>query len=78
MKDLRGAKRILGIEILRDRNKRTLFRNQKWYFDKVLIKFSMQAVVPTSVHLASHYILSYKQCPSTNLEKKKNYVCSIF
>lgn len=29
MKDLRGAKRILGIEILRDRNKRTLFRNQK-------------------------------------------------
>lgn len=35
----------------------------------------MQAVVPTSVHLASHYILSYKQCPSTNLEKKKKIMC---
>lgn len=39
MKDLGGAKKILGIEISRFKDKRILVLSQKSYLDKVLKRF---------------------------------------
>ena len=42
MKDLGPAKKILGMEILRDRNERTLRLSQEAYVKKVLARFGME------------------------------------
>lgn len=42
MKNLGVAKKILGIEILRDRKVDTLFLSQKTYIEKLLERFGMQ------------------------------------
>ena len=41
MKDLGAAKRILGIDIIRDRKRGTLALNQTKYIQKVLKEFAM-------------------------------------
>ncbi|KAG8480232.1 hypothetical protein CXB51_024818 [Gossypium anomalum] len=46
MKDLGPAKKILGIEILRDRKASKLYRSQKGYIEKVLCRFNMQSAKP--------------------------------
>ena len=42
MKDLGEARYVLGIQIIRDRNKKLLALSQASYIDKVLARFSMQ------------------------------------
>ena len=42
MKNLGAAKKILGIEIHRDRKADTLFLSQKTYIEKLLERFGMQ------------------------------------
>ena len=42
MKDLGNASYVLGIQIIRDRNKRQLALSQASYIDKVIERFSMQ------------------------------------
>ena len=46
MKDLGPAKKILGMEILRDRNGRTLRLSQEAYVKKVLARFGMEDAKP--------------------------------
>ncbi|KAF3646007.1 hypothetical protein T459_31229 [Capsicum annuum] len=58
MKHLRAAKKILGIEIMRDREKFKLYLSQKRYIDKVLHKFNMQNVKPVSTLLVDNFKLS--------------------
>ena len=41
MKDMGVTRKILGIEIIRDRGKRKLFLSQQNYLEKVLVKFGM-------------------------------------
>ena len=41
MKDLGAAKRILGMQISRDRKKKTLTLSQQAYIEKVLERFAM-------------------------------------
>lgn len=41
MKDVGKDKRILGMEIIRDRSKRELFLNQSRHIKKVLKKFNI-------------------------------------
>ena len=41
MKDLGSAKKILGMEILRDRQACMLYLNQKGYIKKVLDRFNI-------------------------------------
>ena len=41
MKDLGPARKILGMEIMRNRKSKTLFLSQKRYLTKVLQKFGM-------------------------------------
>lgn len=52
MKELGLAKKILGIEIIRDRNKGTLFLSQWGYLEKVLSKFGMKDSKPVVTAMA--------------------------
>ena len=59
MKDLGEAKKILGMEIARDRQRGTLFLTQKQYLKKVLQRFSMsEKTKPVSTPLSPHFKLS--------------------
>ncbi len=57
MKDLGATKKILGMEIHRDREAGKLFLSQKIYIEKVLERFSMQQSKPVSTPLAAHFKL---------------------
>ncbi|KAG8498115.1 hypothetical protein CXB51_006865 [Gossypium anomalum] len=63
MKDLGPAKKILGMEILRDRKASKLYLSQKGYIEKVLCRFNMQSAKPVSTPLAAHFRLSSALSP---------------
>jgi len=70
MKDLGAAKKILGIEIHRDRRAGQLRLSQSGYLQKVLQRFNMQDSKSVSTPLASHFKLSAKMSPSSEDEIK--------
>lgn len=49
MKCLEATKKILRIEILRDRQERKLYLSKKWDVEEVFHKFNMQSVKPVSI-----------------------------
>ncbi|KAK3009945.1 hypothetical protein RJ639_012117 [Escallonia herrerae] len=65
MKDLGSAKKILGMEIHRDRKARKLWVTQKCYVEKVLERFSMLNATPINTPLGAHFQLPSQLCPST-------------
>ncbi|KAL2250907.1 UNVERIFIED_CONTAM: Retrovirus-related Pol polyprotein from transposon TNT 1-94 [Sesamum indicum] len=75
MKNLGDAKKILGMDIHRNRKRFSILLNQKSYIHSVLKRFSMENSKPTSVPLAAHFQLSKDQCPKTSSEKDK--MCKI-
>jgi len=68
MKDLGTAKKILGMEIHRDRSSKKLWLSQQGYVEKVLDRFGMSNAKPMSTPLANHFKLSSNQCPKTHKE----------
>ena len=58
MKDLGAAKKILGMEIHKDRASRRLWLSQHSYVKRVLEKFNMDNAKPVSIPLANHFRLS--------------------
>ncbi|KAE8708925.1 Serine/threonine-protein kinase HT1 [Hibiscus syriacus] len=68
MKDLGAAKKILGMEICRDRDSRRLWLSQRGYVEKILERFAMSSAKPVSTPLANHFKLSSEQCPKTDKE----------
>ena len=58
MKDLGAAKKILGMEILRDRATGRLSLSHKGYIEKVLCRFNMQNANLVTTPLAAHFRLS--------------------
>ena len=58
MKDVGAAKKILGMEITRDRNSGLLFLSQQSYIKKVLHHFNMHDAKPVSSPIAPHFKLS--------------------
>lgn len=54
MNDLGSAKKILGIDIFRNRPN-TIFPSQKDYLEKILNRFGMQQAKPVSTPLAHHF-----------------------
>ncbi|RDY05998.1 hypothetical protein CR513_10088, partial [Mucuna pruriens] len=58
MKDLGKAKKILGEDIFRNRQKRELLLSQEQRLEKVLQKFVMFDAKPVITSLASHFKLS--------------------
>ena len=81
MKDLGEAKKIVGMEIMRDRAKGILYLSQKRCIEKVLRRFSMDDAKSVSTPLASHFKLSNKVCPQTKQEEEQMesipYTCAI-
>ena len=61
MKDLRAAKKILGIRIIKDKTNGTLKLSQLEYVKKVLNRFNMNEAKPVSTPLGSHFKLSKEQ-----------------
>ena len=57
MKDLGAVKKILGMEIHRDRKVWKLYLSWKKYIEKVLERFEMQGSKLVSTPLASHFKL---------------------
>ncbi|KAI4331921.1 hypothetical protein L6164_016867 [Bauhinia variegata] len=71
MKDLGEAKKILGMEITRDRKRGILFLTQKQYLKKLLQRFNItEKTKPVSTPLALHFKLSASQCPKTKEEEE--------
>lgn len=68
MKNLEAAKKILGMEIHRDRKVGTLFLSQKMYIEKLLERFGMQDVNSVSTPLAAHFKLSAALSQQTEKE----------
>lgn len=69
MKDLGSAKKILGMEIKRDRSKGIMFISQEKYLRRVLETFGMTSCKPVMTPIATHFKLSSSQCPKTEEEK---------
>ena len=68
MKDLGAAKKILGMEIQRDRKAGKLSLSQKGYLEKVMERFGMQSSKPVNTPLAAHFKLSAALSPQTEEE----------
>ncbi|KAH9762947.1 hypothetical protein KPL70_001004 [Citrus sinensis] len=63
MKDLGTATRILGMQIVRNRSKGTLFLTQAMYAKRVLSRFEMSGAKPATVPMSAHFRLSKLQEP---------------
>ncbi|RVW67999.1 Retrovirus-related Pol polyprotein from transposon TNT 1-94 [Vitis vinifera] len=70
MKDLGASKKILGMEIHRDRASGRLWLSQYSYVKRVLKRFNMDDAKPVSTPLANHFRLFTNQCPKTDDEVK--------
>ena len=68
MKDLGAAKRILGMDIVRERRD-VIFLSQQRYIVKILEKFGMSNAKAVSTPLAMHFRLSAVQSPTSEDEK---------
>ncbi|KAG8493067.1 hypothetical protein CXB51_010376 [Gossypium anomalum] len=68
MKDLGPVKKILGMEILKNRKESKLYLSQKRYIGKVLCKFNMQSAKPVSTPLAAYFRLSSALSPQSDDE----------
>lgn len=65
MKHMGEAKKILGMEIKRDRKHNRLFLGHRSYLKKVLQRFDMQEAKSARTPLAQHLVLSASQSPET-------------
>ena len=74
MKDLSPTKKILRMEITRDRKNRRLWQSQERYVERILERFNMKEAKPTNLPLGGHFKLNKRSCPSTKEEKKKMVV----
>ncbi|KAL5766903.1 hypothetical protein ACOSP7_017520 [Xanthoceras sorbifolium] len=66
MKDLGAAKKILGMEIRRDKAAGKLYLIQKSFVEKVLERFGMKNAKPVSTPLAAHFKLSAAMSPQSD------------
>ncbi|GMP88804.1 hypothetical protein CsSME_00040650 [Camellia sinensis var. sinensis] len=77
MKDLGEAKKVLGMEIKRDRKKGTVCLTQTQYLKKVLDRFGINGKTKAvSTPLAPHFKLSASLSPRTEEERKYAMVCT--
>ncbi|GJU44662.1 retrovirus-related pol polyprotein from transposon TNT 1-94 [Tanacetum coccineum] len=63
MKELGEAKKILGMEIVRDRSRKILRVSQSWYVSKILNTFRIDNGKSVKMPLGRHFKLSLKDCP---------------
>jgi hypothetical protein len=70
MKDLGATRKILGMEIGRDRRSSLLFLSRHIYIQKVLRRFNMHDSNLVSTPIAPHFKLSSAQCPTKDEDLK--------
>ena len=70
MKDLGSAKKILGMEIIKQRSKRELFLSQRQYTKKVLKKFNITNAKVVSTPMGQQFKLSAKDSPKEPAKKQ--------
>ena len=68
MKESEAAKKILGMQILRDRKAGKLHLSQKGYIEKVFHRFNMHSAKPISTTLAAHFRISSTLSPQSDEE----------
>ena len=68
MKDLGEASHILGIKVIRDRQKRMLGLSQATYIDQILTRYNMHDSKKGFVPFRLGISLSSNQCPKTHDE----------
>ena len=71
IKDIRPAKKILGVEIIINMKAGTMFLTQKDCIEKVLVMFGMNESKPIQTPLVSHFKLSAVMCPQTAAEQQE-------
>jgi Reverse transcriptase (RNA-dependent DNA polymerase) len=69
MKDLGVVKKILGMEIIRNRSNRKLFLSQKEFAGKVIRRFGMEKANIVSTPLAAHFKISAALIPTSDGER---------
>ncbi|KAL6181625.1 hypothetical protein ACLB2K_048276 [Fragaria x ananassa] len=70
MKDLGAARKILGMEIYRDRSQKKLFLSQKGYIQKILSRFGMSTSKSIDTPSAANIHLSTAFAPKSAEEKE--------
>ena len=75
MEDLGLAKKILGMQIMRDNQREVLQLSQVEYINRVLQRFNMGNTKPMSTPLASHFRLSKDQSPQ--IEEEKEFMAKV-
>ncbi|KAF2320896.1 hypothetical protein GH714_031694 [Hevea brasiliensis] len=68
MKDLCATKKILGMEIIRDRSVGKFFLSQQAYVEKVLKLFNMNNAKPVTIQFPAHFKLCTDMSPKTDEE----------
>ncbi|GKC40176.1 hypothetical protein Tco_1052560 [Tanacetum coccineum] len=71
MKELSPARKILGMEIVRDRGSRTLKVSQSGYVQKILNNYRMDNGKLVYVPLGAHFKVSLKDCPSNDWDAER-------
>ncbi|GKA37408.1 retrovirus-related pol polyprotein from transposon TNT 1-94, partial [Tanacetum coccineum] len=71
MKELGPARKILGMEIVRDRGSRTLKVSQSGYVQKILNNYRVDNGKSVSVPLGAHFKVSLKDCPSSDWDVER-------
>lgn len=69
MKDIGHATKILGMNIVRNREEGTVEINQTEYHQKIVRKFNLDNAKSVSVPLAQHFRLSKEQSPKNDEER---------
>lgn len=69
MKDLGKVKKILGMDIYRDRNYGKLFLFQKTYLEKILCRFNMHQAKEVTTSIGQHFKLFSSQAPVNENDK---------
>ena len=68
MKDLGAVTKILGMQIIRDRDSKTLYLSQADYVKKVLARFKREDSKPVTTPLSVHFQLSKSLKPTTDYD----------
>ena len=70
LRDLGPISQILGVQVTRDRSKRTLCLSQRQYAMDVLEKFNMADCRPVATPMEPGAKLSTDMCPTTDAERE--------
>nr|GEU50260.1 retrotransposon protein, putative, Ty1-copia subclass [Tanacetum cinerariifolium] len=71
IKDLGKAKKILAMEIVRDRSRKILRVSQSGYISKILNNFRIDNEKSVQMPLSGHFKLSLKDCPIKDCDVEK-------